>query len=174
MELWDIYDENGNLTGRTAPRMVGGASMPEGEYHLAVTVVTVNSSGEIFCTRRSQEKPLFPGMWENTGGSVLAGENSLQGALRELQEETGLTAAPEELTFLYRVKRADSFMDIYGLRRDFPIDEIVFQQGETDGAKWFPYEEWEGLARSGAILTPAGANNEEFFAVLRSYIEQKR
>ncbi len=171
MELWDIYDENGNLTGRTTPRMEGGASMPEGEYHLAVTVVTVNSRGEIFCTRRSPEKPLFPGMWENTGGSVLAGETSLQGAIRELKEETGLTAAPEDLTFFYRIKRADSFMDVYFLRRDFSIDEVVFQLGETNGAKWFPYEEWERLARTGAVLTPAGADNDEFFAILRNYIQ---
>lgn len=172
MELWDIYDKNGNLTGRTTPRREGGAPLPEGEYHLAVTVVTVNSSGEMFCTRRSPEKPLFPGMWENTGGSVLAGETSLEGAIRELQEETGLTAAPEELTFLYRIKRADSFMDVYGMRRDFSLDEVAFQPGETDGAQWFPYEEWERLARSGSILTPAGANNEEFFKILRNYIKE--
>lgn len=172
MELWDIYDKDGNLTGRTISRKEGGRSMPEGDYHLAVTVVVVNSSGEMFCTHRSPEKPLFPGMWENTGGSVLAGETSIQGAVRELKEETGLAAAPEELTFLYRVKRADSFMDVYGLRRDFSIDQVVFQPGETDGAKWFPYEEWERLARSGAILTPAGANNEEFFNILRNYIKE--
>ncbi len=173
MELWDIYDKDGNLTGRTIPRMTGGKSMPEGDYHLAVTVVILNGKKEMFCTHRSPEKALFPGMWENTGGSVLAGETSLQGAVRELKEETGLTAAPEELAFLYRIRRADSFMDVYGLRRDFSLDEVVFQAGETDDAKWFPYEEWERLARSGAVLTPAGANNEEFFSILRKYISQK-
>ncbi len=173
MELWDVYDKDGNLTGKTISRMVGGKLMPAGEYHLAVTVVIINSKGEMFCTRRSPEKPLFPGMWENTGGSVLAGETSLQGAIRELKEETGLTAAPEELTFLYRSKLPDSFMDVYGLRRDFPIGEVTFQPGETDGAKWFPYEEWEKLARAGAVLTPAGTDNEEFFSILRKYISEK-
>ncbi len=172
MEMWDIYDKDGNLTGRTISRMTGGRSMPTGSYHLAVTVVIVNGRGEIFCTHRSPEKPLFPGMWENTGGSVLAGETSLQGAVRELKEETGLTAAPEELAFLYRIRRADSFMDVYGLRRDFPISEVVFQAGETDDAKWFPYEEWEKLARAGAVLTPAGSDNEEFFKILRNYIKE--
>lgn len=173
MELWDIYDKDGNLTGRTAPRMEYGAPMPEGDYHLAVTVVIVNSKEEMFCTHRSPEKPIFPGMWENTGGSVLAGETSLQGAIRELEEETGLAAEPEELTFLYRIKRADFFMDVYGLQRDFPIDVVVFQPGETDDGKWFPYEEWERLARSGAVLTPAGSNNDEFFEILRNYIDLK-
>jgi len=172
MELWDVYDKDGNLTGRTISRTVGVKAMPKGDYHLAVTVVIVNSKREMFCTHRSPEKPLFPGMWENTGGSVLAGETSIQGAIRELKEETGLAAVPEELTFLYRIRRADSFMDVYGLRRDFTIDQVVFQPGETDGAKWFPYEEWEQLARSGAILTPAGSNNEEFFAILRKYIKE--
>ena len=35
MELWDIYNENGELTGRTLER--GGVQAP-GDYHLAVTV----------------------------------------------------------------------------------------------------------------------------------------
>ncbi len=46
MELWDVYDENGKLTGRTISRVVGGAHMPEGECHLAVTVVILDSAGE--------------------------------------------------------------------------------------------------------------------------------
>lgn len=46
MELWDVCDENGKFTGRTISRMEGSAHMPEGEYHLAVTVVILNSAGE--------------------------------------------------------------------------------------------------------------------------------
>ncbi len=172
MELWDVYDRDGNLTGRTILRRERGALLAEGEYHLVVTMVIINSTGEMFCTHRSPEKALFPGMWENTGGSVLAGETSLQGAVRELKEETGLIAASEELTFLYRAIRTDFFMDVYGLHRDFPISEVTFQPGETDGAKWFPYEEWERLARAGAVLTPAGTDNEEFFGILRNYIKE--
>ncbi|AUD14346.1 hypothetical protein CW734_12755 [Planococcus sp. MB-3u-03] len=49
-------------------------------------------------TQRDPAKPL-PMLWETTGGSVITGESSLTGALRELEEETGLLARPEELRF---------------------------------------------------------------------------
>lgn len=38
------------------------------------------------------------------GGKVEAGETPVVGALRELWEETGLTARPEDCTFLYKQK----------------------------------------------------------------------
>ena len=51
-------------------------------------------------TLRDKAKPVYPNCWENTGGAVLAGETSLEGALRELREETGLAAQPEALRLL--------------------------------------------------------------------------
>ena len=35
-------------------------------------------------------------MWECCGGSVFKGENSLNGALREVKEEVGLTLSPDD------------------------------------------------------------------------------
>lgn len=71
MELWDLYDEHRAPLGRTHQR---GLPLAPGEYHLAVIVVIVNSRGEVLLTRRSPEKAVCPGWWENTGGAVQAGE----------------------------------------------------------------------------------------------------
>ena len=109
MELWDIYNENGELTGRTLER--GGVQAP-GDYHLAVTVTVVNSQGEVLCTLRSMEKSVYPGVWENPGGGALSGETSLSAAVRELLEETGMSALPEELVFLSRRKAEGFFMEV--------------------------------------------------------------
>ena len=87
MEIWDIYDGSRRKTGRTAVR---GERLGEGEFHLVVHVWIVNGKGEYLITKRSPNKP-FPGMWECTGGSALAGEDSLGAALRETKEETGIT-----------------------------------------------------------------------------------
>lgn len=174
MELWDIYDENGEKTSRVHTR---GKPMKPGDYHLGAIIVVVNRGREILCTLRSPEKRVYPGVWENTGGGVLAGEDSLTAAVRELKEETGIRAAPEELTFLYRVKMlepdgAGLFNDVYALRRDVDLSEVILQPGETTDARWIPYEEWEKLGRAGKILTPAGPDNNEFFGILRRFMEE--
>ena len=93
MELWDLYDKDRRPLGRTHQR---GLPVPPGAYHLAVIVVILNPKGEVLLTRRAPEKDACPGWWENTGGSVLAGETSLEAITRELREETGLAARPEE------------------------------------------------------------------------------
>lgn len=166
MELWDIYDENGELTGRTLER--GGVQAP-GDYHLAVTVTVVNSRGEVLCTLRSMEKSVYPGVWENPGGGVLSGETSLSAAVRELLEETGIRTLPDELVFLSRRKAEGFFMDVYGLVRDVPAEELILQPHEVDGAKWVPIDEWEQKAKAREIL--AGDYTDEFFAAVRRMVK---
>ena len=93
MELWDLYNENRELLGRDHIR---GEEIPEGCYHLVVHVWIRNSKGEYLISRRSANRPSFPLLWECVGGSVLKGEDSLQGALRETQEEVGLQLSPAD------------------------------------------------------------------------------
>ena len=87
MEIWDLYDENRNPVGHTHIR---GNVIPEGCYHLVVHVWIRNSKGEYLISQRSANRPTFPLMWETTGGSVTAGEDSLTGAIREVKEEVGI------------------------------------------------------------------------------------
>lgn len=172
MELLDIYDQNGNKTGRTHVR---GNPLQKGDYHLGAIIVITNRKKEVLCTLRSPEKKFYPNLWENTGGGALAGETSLTAAVRELSEETGISAVPGELAFLYRVRVTEPdgggvINDIYGLRRDMDAGEVILQPGETTDAKWIPYEEWERLGRESKILTPAGPENETFFEILRKFV----
>lgn len=54
VELWDVYDEKRNLTGRLHRR---GDPLPEGDYHLVVQVWMRNSRGEYLLTKRTPNKP---------------------------------------------------------------------------------------------------------------------
>ena len=56
-------------------------------------------------SRRSANRPSNPLKWETVGGSVIKGEGSLEGALREAKEEVGLDLQPENGKILFRKVR---------------------------------------------------------------------
>lgn len=126
-ELWDVYDENRKLTGKLHRR---GDFMAPGEYHLVVHIWLQNSKGEFLITKRSPNKG-FPNMWEPTGGSALAGDDSLTAALREVREETGLTADPQKGERVLSLLRDDNFLDVWLFRQDFNLSDVVLLEGET-------------------------------------------
>ena len=96
-ELWDAYDREGNLLGFD---LVRGEPLPEGAYHLVAEVLAVANDGRVLLTRRHPDKR-WGGLWEYTGGSVLKGETPVQGALRELREETGIAVSALDLHPVY-------------------------------------------------------------------------
>lgn len=174
MELWDLYDEHRAPLGRTHQR---GLPLAPGEYHLAVIVVIVNSRGEVLLTRRSPEKAVCPGWWENTGGAVQAGETSRQAILRELEEETGLAPRPEELTLLLQEDCRDgTHFDIYALTWEGEPEDIRLQAGETDAARWMPLAEWEQAAGMEGTLCPAQREpyKQELYRRVDLYLQGRR
>lgn len=136
MELNDIYDKDRNRTGRTHRR---GTPWKKGEYGLVVCVWVYDGKGNLLLTRRAPEKS-FAGTWENSGGAAQAGETSLQAVTRELFEETGICAQPEEFELLSSGRDKNAFYDFYCLKRDIPIEQVVLQPGETDGVQWASFD----------------------------------
>ncbi len=132
MEWNDIYDAERRLTGRRHRR---GDRWRKGEYGLVVCVWVYDGRGNVLLTRRAPEKS-FAGTWENSGGAAKAGENSRQAISRELREETGIQASPEEFELIGTGRDHSMFYDYYCLRRDIPLTRVVLQPGETDGAQW--------------------------------------
>lgn len=153
METWDLFDSNRQPLLRTRKR---GLDKTPGEYHIVVEVWTVNSAKNILVTLRDSNKKLYPNKWENTGGSALAGETSRQGAVRELVEETGIVAQPEELTLLGTQQGDSAFYDIYILHRDIAIEQLTMQPGETTAAKWITLQQLETMIADQTLAYPIG------------------
>ena len=105
-ELWDVLDKNGEPTGKTVSRGFKGA-FPKGKYHLVVHIWIKNSKGEFLIQKRSSFKQPMAGEWAATGGAVVAGEESREGAKRELFEELGITPSDNDFTLVKRLNMAD-------------------------------------------------------------------
>ncbi len=147
LEYNDIYDENRNLTGRLHLR---GSSWQPGEYGLVVCVWVYNDRGQLLMTRRAPGKS-FAGTWENSGGAAQAGESSLQAIVRELAEETGIRAEPEEFFRMDTDRDSHTFYDFYCLRRNLSLEEVRLQPGETDAVRWVTARQVHELIQNGEI-----------------------
>ncbi len=148
MELVAIYNE-ARTTQNTHRR---GEPLPRGWYMVIAAVWVVNKRGELLLTLRSPEKKEYPNTWENPGGAVLAGETSKQGMVRELREETGITAEESQLEFLVSRRTESSFVDTYLLF--WQGEEVTLQPGETAAAKWVTLKQLEQAAKAGELAKP--------------------
>lgn len=169
-ELWDIYDENKNKTGKTAIRDV--TILQKGEYHIVVTGIILNSKKEILISKRAMNKK-FGGMWECNGGSILAGETSKEGILRELKEELGVTFKPEEAIFLKEVKREkvpQDFKDLWLFRKNINIEDLTFPDGEATEAKWVNIDEFIKMFNNNEIIPTVDFGREEYADALEKIL----
>lgn len=150
-EIWNLYDENRNLTDET---MVRGDEIPEGRYHLVVHVWIRDDQGRFLISKRHPQKIGWPNFWETTGGSVVAGEDSLTGAIREVEEELGISLSPDDLVLLTSERRewGRDFMDTWMARWNGDLSEITLQEGETVDARWVTYDELRALDDGGVFV----------------------
>lgn len=136
MELWDIYDKNKNKTGKT---IVRGERLKEDEYHLIVHIWIKNSKGEFLIQQRS-EAVRNPLVWSATGGSVIAGEDSYIGALREVKEELGLDLKDKKGylfdSSIYEEDDQRYWCDTYLYFIDLDINELNLQKEEVKQVKY--------------------------------------
>lgn len=156
MELWDIYDENKQRTGRTMKR--NDWNMKAGEYHLTVLGVIMRKDGKFLISKRVDTKAWAPGWWEVSGGAAMAGEESREAVNREVLEETGLDVSGCEDGYLFTYRRDNPdegdnyFVDVYRFVLDFAEEDVHMQEAETAGFQMAEKSEIEALAEQGIFL----------------------
>ncbi len=149
-EKWDLYDRFKEITGETWERGSHEA-IPRGRYHLIVSIWTMTPDGKILITRRHEGKS-FGGMWENTGGAVIAGESSLQAAYRELGEEIGLHPGRRELIYLGDLWHPGSIVDTYMYVTDVDVSSLKLQEEEVVDARLATGDEITKIHTSGKMV----------------------
>ena len=110
------------------------------------------------------------GLWECNGGSILAGETSKEGILRELKEELGVIFKPEEAIFLKEVKRErvpQNFKDLWLFKKDINIEDLTFLDGEATAAKWVSIDEFIKMFNNNEIVPTVDFGREEYEEALK-------
>lgn len=150
MELFDLYDCQRRPLGQT---MIRGGKTPPGCYRLVVHICIFNSKGEMLIQQRQSFKDGWPNLWDiSLGGSVTAGENSQQGAHRELLEELGLDADFSDLAPALTTTFTGGFDDIYVLNMEPDLSELRLQESEVQAVKWATKAEVTELLDNGKFI----------------------
>lgn len=133
-ELFDVVDEQDQVTGQLARREVHRLKL----RHRAVHLLVVNRAGQIFLHQRSMQKDLFPGVWDSSAaGHVGAGEDYDGTALRELAEEIGChpKTPPKRLfKIAAREETGQEFVWVYRVEAEGPF---TLQADEIERGEWF-------------------------------------
>ena len=150
MEYWDIYDKDGNFTGRKKGKY---EKWDKDEYHLAIEVWVINSKKQILIQQRSEKCQLLPGIWALTTGRVVSGETTRQGCIRELKEELGIEAKEEECNLVKSLlkNRLGMIWDIYFLRKDVELEDVTLQKEEVSTVKLVNTDEFREMLKEGIM-----------------------
>jgi isopentenyldiphosphate isomerase len=97
-------------------------------------------------------------MWTvSVTGHLSQGEDSITGALKELEEEIGIIANKKDLRYLFTVKeykvyRQDyidnELIDVFIVKKDIDIKDLKMQKEEVSAVKFVQYKELEKMIKS--------------------------
>lgn len=161
MEKRDLYDGEKMLTGETINK---GDSIPTGKYYLTVVVFIQNQNKEFLLQKNKKYD-----MWSMTGGHPKSGESSLEGIVTEIDEEIGVQVNSEDVILFETIKTEDDFVDLYYLKKDIDIKDIVMQEEEVSEVKWATIDEIDMLIKDNLFLPP----HIEFYKKLIAYLNNK-
>lgn len=114
-EIFDIYDEQGNPIGTAARSEVHAAGYWHRTFHCWLVRVGEDGGARVLFQRRSDDKDTNPGRYDITAAGHLAAGETIEDAVREMDEELGLAVSFEELV-PYGTVREESVGEVHGRR----------------------------------------------------------
>lgn len=150
MEYVDVVDAQGRPTGEIVSRQ---DAHQNGIRHRTVHVWVIKKGQrgyQILLQKRSYQKDSFPGLLDiSCAGHIQAGDQPLESAIRELQEELSILAKPSDLIWIgcfeksyEKVFYQDLFKDdevgfVYLYEKEVDITRLVLQKEELEEVGWY-------------------------------------
>ncbi|QQS38829.1 NUDIX domain-containing protein [Candidatus Woesebacteria bacterium] len=102
-------------------------------------VWVLNDKNQVLCQQRSFKKDNGAGKWEViVGGHIGPDDNYFTGAVREVQEETGLPVNVSDLQLvkIYKANEYKEYRAVFYWKTDFQLHEIVREEDEVEAVKF--------------------------------------
>ncbi len=119
-EWVDLVDRDNQVIGRALRSEVRQKNL----LHRGIAVLVRNSQGQVYVHQRTASKDLFPALYDMfVGGVVGEGEDYLEAARREAEEELGVKNPELEFLFdhLYEGDKNFSWVRCYRVTWDGPV-----------------------------------------------------
>lgn len=153
-ELIDILDKTGEFTGEVKLK---SEAHRLGLYHASVHIWFFTDQEEIVLQKRADDKDTYPGLWDiSVAGHISAGETPEDSAIREVEEEIGLSVSKDDLKFigLYLAEKTpgldlydNEFHHIYLSRLDVSIKTLTLQKEEVSDLTLIHLNEFKDILK---------------------------
>jgi len=146
-EVLDVVDERDRVVGQAKRADVYARRL----RHRCAFVLARDADGRVFVHRRTARKLVFPSLYDMFVGGVLAtGESYDEAALREAEEELGVTGLPAPtplFRFLYETPAHAWWSAVYEVRCEQPVrpqaDEVAWHAFLTEEELTRRLDEWD-------------------------------
>ena len=165
MEMFDVIDMDGNKTGLIKERgVVHREGALHATSHIWIARENEKSGCDILLQKRSACKDSHPGCYDiSSAGHIGAGDDALNSALRELEEELGIKAEPHQLIefgvqyknyegeFYGKPFRDNQRSILYLYKEPIDIENLILQESEIESVIWMDYREALDAIRGNTI-----------------------
>ncbi len=175
MEYFDVYNEDGTLTGEKVERSI---AHEKGILHGAVHIYVYRKSKngyDILVQKRADDKDSFPSCWDTScAGHVSGGDTFEETVVKELGEELGIKVSFGDAkhcftkivtkinTFYGKVFNDHEIYKVYKLEYNAPVENFVFQKEEVSALKWMDSQE---------LLNELERKNPDYCIMIDTYKE---
>ncbi len=165
-ELIELLDANGQPTGQSCLKSI---AHQQGLFHASVHIWFYTTNGQVLLQKRKHTKNIFPGLWDvSVAGHISFGEKELISAIRETEEEIGLTVNEKDLKYLgtsrHKNEHANKLIDfelhhLYISLLKAPFSNLKIQETEVAAIKLLSIEEFKAELRNNSTnYVPHGAD----------------
>jgi len=167
-ERFDVYTRKGEHLGVRTKSFCHSSSA--GVYHKPVWIWITNEINEILVQKRSKYKKNNPGLYDMpSAGHVIAGEDIIDGCIRETYEELGIETKSYDYEFIaeYISDETWELAQIYLLKllknTSFKLDKK-----EVEEVKWLTLDEFKELLFSDKFVNHAKEYKEKVINYLNT------